>query len=210
MFFGQVTSNGERIGRRRAVLLDVVAVGVARAAHERPEPAALADERALAALGADLAGPLLGRRLLARQRPALLVLRVERAGQEPAVPAEPDDHRVAERADLVGLLGREVAPLQLAPLLGDPVAQRRVEGAQERHPGALAAGDLVELLLHPRREREVDVVAEMLDEQVRHDVGDRLRTQATLLDPDVAAIDDRRDGRRVGRRAGRSRAPRAP
>ena len=65
----------QRIGRRRAVLLDVVAVRVARAADERPEPAALADERALAALGADLAGPLLGRRLLAGQRPRLLVLR---------------------------------------------------------------------------------------------------------------------------------------
>ena len=37
-----------------------------------------------------------------------------------------------------------------------------VERAQERHPGALAAGDLVELLLHPGRELEVDVVPEVL------------------------------------------------
>ena len=72
----------ERIGRRRAVLLDVLAVRIARAADERAEPPALADQRPCAALGADLAGPLLGRRLVTRDRPGLLVLRVERAGQE--------------------------------------------------------------------------------------------------------------------------------
>ena len=51
----------QRIGRRRTLLLDVVAVRVARAADERPEPAALADERPLAALRADLALAGLGR-----------------------------------------------------------------------------------------------------------------------------------------------------
>src|SRR6185436_3744935 len=118
-------------------------VRVARAAEERAEPAVLADERALAALRADLATALLGRGLLARQRPGLLVLGIHRAGQEPAVATEPDDHRVAFRADLVGRLGREVAALELAPLLVDAIAQRAVERSQERHPLALAAGDLV-------------------------------------------------------------------
>ena len=191
----------QRIGRRRAVLLDVVAVRIARAADERAEPAALADERALAALRADLTGPLLGRRLVARQRPALLVLGIQRAGQEPAVPTQPDDHRVALRAHLVGRLGREVAALELAALLVDAVAQRAVEGAQQRHPLALATGDLVELLLHPRGELDVDVVAEVLDEQVGHDLGDELGMEPAVLDPDVAAVGDRRDRRRVRRRA---------
>ena len=90
--------------------------------------------------------------------------------------------------------------LQLPPLLVDPIAKRPVERAQQRHPRPLAAGDLVELLLHPRGERDVDVVAEVLDQQVRHDLGDRLGMEPPLLDPDVAAIDDRRDRRRVGRR----------
>src|SRR4029079_2083704 len=58
----------ERLGRRRALLADVRAVRVARAAHEWPEATALADERALAALRADLALAGLGRRLLAGQR----------------------------------------------------------------------------------------------------------------------------------------------
>ena len=201
MFFGQIDLERQRVRRRRAVLLDVVAVRVARAADERPEPAALADERALVALRADLARPLLGRRLVAGQRPRFLVLREHRAGQELAVAAEPDDHRVAFGADLVGRLGREVGALELLALLVDAVAQRRVERLQQRDPRALAAGDLVELLLHARRELEVDVVAEVLDQQVGHDAGDRLRAQAALLDPDVAAIDDRRDRRGVGRRA---------
>ena len=105
-----------------------------------------------------------------------------------------------ERADLVGRFGREVAPAQLAALLGDAVAERRVERFEERDPGPLAAGDLVELLLHPRRELEIDVVAEVLDEEVGHDAGDRFGPEPSLLHPDVAAIDDRRDGGRIGRR----------
>src|SRR6185436_2351984 len=88
------------------VLLDELALGIARAAHERPEAAALAHQRALAALGADLTGPGLGWRLVTGNGPRLLVLRILRAGQEPAVAAELDDHRVAERADLVSGLGR--------------------------------------------------------------------------------------------------------
>ena len=63
-----------------------------------------------------------------------------------------------------------------------------VEGAQQRHPRPLAARDLVELLLHAGRELEVHVVAEVLDEQVRHDLADELRVQPALLDADVAPV----------------------
>ena len=89
---------------------------------------------------------------------------------------------MAVRADLVGLLGREVAPPELAALLVDERLERLVELAQQRHPGALAAGHLVESLLHPGREVDVDELAEVLDEQVGHDAGHELRVQATLAD----------------------------
>ena len=77
------------------------------------------------------------------------------------------------RADLVGLLGGQLAPRQRPPLLLDEVPERVVELAQQGHPLALAAGDLVELLLHPRGELDVDVVAEVLDEDVGDDVRPR-------------------------------------
>ena len=92
------------------------------------------------------------------------------------------------------------AARQLASLLVDELLQRVVEAAQQRHPRPLAAGDLVQLLFHPGRELDVDVVAEMLDQQVGDDVGDRFGVEPALLDPDVAAVGDRRDRRGVGRR----------
>ena len=104
---------------------------------------------------------------------------------------------MAERADLVGRLAATALDLGV---LVDVDSQLVVEGAQQRHPRALAAGDLVELLLHPRGELDVDVVAEMLDEEVGHDLGDGLRVEPALLDADVAAVGDRRDRRRVRRR----------
>jgi hypothetical protein len=191
----------ERLGRRRPLALDVVAVGIARAADERPEAAALADQCPLAALRAYLARPFEGRRLLPGEGTRLLVLWVHRTRQEPAVAPEPDHHGVAERTDLVGLLGGEVAPAGGLAYLVDPVAQRRVERLQQRHPGPFATSDLVELLLHPGREREIHVVAEVLDEQVGHDAGHGLGPQSPLLDPDIPAIDDRGDRRGIGRRA---------
>src|SRR6185312_1578556 len=117
-------------GRRlRPGLEDVLAVRVARAAGERAEPAAPRHQHAavrLSALGTGIPGPRDGRQLLARQRSRFLVLRVERAGEEPAVAAEPDDHGVPERADLVGRLGREVLALEFAPLLVDELLERSV------------------------------------------------------------------------------------
>ncbi len=205
----------ELLGRRRAVLLDVGAVRVAVAADERPEPAPLGRQHAPVRLAAGRtglahAGERRELRLLAGDRPRLLVLGVQRAGEEPPVAAEPDHHRVAQGADLVGRLGGEVAAPELLPLLVDERPKRRVERPQERHPGALAAGDLVELLLHPGREREVHVVPEVLDQQVGHDLGDRLRVEPPFADRDVAR--GRRSSRAWPRTwtGGPCRAPRAP
>ena len=72
---------------------------------------------------------------------------------------------------------------QLTPLLLDEVAERLVELAQQRHPLALAPGDLVELLLHLRREVDVDVVAEVLDEQVGDDARRRARAAGAAPRP---------------------------
>ena len=83
--------------------------------------------------------------------------------------------------------------VSVAALLVHERDERIVELAQQRHPLALAAGDLVELLLHACREGDVDVVAEVLDEHVGDDAGHDLGPQAAILDLDVAALDDRRD-----------------
>ena len=185
----------ERVGRWRAVVLDVVAFGIARAPEERSEPAAPARQTPLAALRTHLPAPFERRWLVLGQRSGLLVLRVERAGQEPPVPSELDHHRVPFRAHLVGRFDpwREVvAGLHLR-------VERSVEATQERDPLAFATGDLVELLLHPRGEGDVHVVAEVLDQEVGDDRPDRLRTKAPLLHPDIPAIDDRRDGGGVRR-----------
>ena len=191
---------GQRVRRRWAFLLDEGAIRVARAADERPEPPVLADERSFAALRADLALARLRRCLVAGQWSRFLVLREQRAGKEAAVPAEADDHRVSERADLVGRLRREVGPLEGLALLVDAIAERPVEGPEERDPGSFAAGDLVELFLHPGGELHVDVIAKVLDEQVGDDSGDDFRMEPPVLDADIAAIGDRRDGRGVCRR----------
>ena len=92
------------------------------------------------------------------------------------------------------------AALELLALLVDARLERPEERAQQRDPLALAAGDLVELLLHAGREREVHVLAEVRHEQVGDDLPDLLGVEAALLDPDVAALQDRRDRRRVRRR----------
>ena len=75
------------------------------------------------------------------------------------------------------------ARLQLLGLLVDAGPERRVELAHDRHPGALAARDLVELVLHAGRELEVHELAEVADEQVRDDLADRLGVEAPLLAP---------------------------
>src|SRR5205814_1458947 len=53
--------------------------------------------------------------------------------------------------------------------------------------------------LHPGGEFRVDELAEVLDQKVRDDLADRLGVETTLLERDVATIEDGADRRRVGR-----------
>ena len=101
-------------------------------------------------------------------------------------------------ANLVGGLGREVGTLELGALQVDQLHERLVELAQQRHPLALAGGDLIEVVLHARREVVVDEIAEVLDQQVRHDLAHVLRPKPALDDAYVATVGDRRDRRRIG------------
>ncbi len=64
--------------------------------------------------------------------------------------------------------------------LVDLLLERSEERSQQRHPLALAVGDLVELLLHPGGELDVDVLAEVLDEEVSDDARHDVRVEAPL------------------------------
>ncbi len=86
-------------------------------------------------------------------------------------------------AQLVRRPRGEVRALELLGLRFDAGPERRVELAHDRHPGALAVGDLVEILFHPGRELEVDELAEVADEQVRDDLADRLPDAAAAPGP---------------------------
>ena len=90
---GQATSKGELVGRRRTVLLDVASspgsdcsrrTGPNRPRLATSSPPSVAPHVGQASPTPGSAGDL---RLLAGQRPRFLVLREERAGEEPAVAA---------------------------------------------------------------------------------------------------------------------------
>src|SRR3989442_3813653 len=192
-------------------LLDVLAVGVAGAADERPEPATALRKR-LAAVGAYLALEDLELRLLLtlerlgviagarRERLALLALLEAGARVEAAVSPELDDHRPsALGADAVsGLLGH-VRLLDRLRLLLDKLAERLKEVANHGDPLDLAVGDLVEVLLHPRGESGVDDVGEVLAQEVGDDEPDVLGHERAAFFAHVLAVDERRDRRRVCR-----------
>ena len=75
-----------------------------------------------------------------------------------------------------------------------------VELAEEFDPLALAAGDLIEVLFHLRREVRLDEVAEVLAQQLRHRERDEARHQRFALTEHVAAPNDCCDRRRKRRR----------
>ena len=74
--------------------------------------------------------------------------------------------------------------------------ERLVELAQQRLPVLLARLDLVELLLHMRRELH-DVLKALAHEAVDH-LAERRRAQVLTLLDDILAVEDCRNGRRVG------------
>ena len=190
------------VGRRRAVLADVRAVRVARAADERRRTGRASSSGCPRRTGGTASpSPSSFGRLLARQRPRLLVLGVRRAGEErPLRPRRMTIGWPSEHTSSVGL-GREVGPLELAALLVDARLERRSKnsrrsGTHSRSPRATSSSSSSIRAVNSRSTYSPKCV----DEQVRDDLADLLGVQAPLLDPDVAAVDDRRDRRRVGRR----------
>src|SRR5437899_5442650 len=193
-------------------LLDVLAVGVAGAADERPEPATALRKR-LAAVGAYLALEDLELRLLLtlerlgviagarRERLALLALLEAGARVEASVAPELDDHRTsALGADAIGGLLGHVRLLDRLGLLLDKLAERLEEVADDRDPLDLAVGDLVEVLLHPRGEAGVDDVGKVFAQEIGDDKPNVLGHERAAFLPHVLAVDEGRDRRRVGRR----------
>ncbi len=116
------------------------------------------------------------------------------------------------RTDRCPALGRPVAPgcgagvllEQERPVGGRAVGgvlRAEVEPGQPRHPLGLAAGDVVERVLHLGRERVVDQLGEVQHEQVDDREGEERGHQRGALLEHVAPVQDRADDRRVGRRA---------
>src|SRR3954468_22449829 len=75
-----------------------------------------------------------------------------------------------------------------------------VELAQDALPLQLSALDLVQLLLHLRREAHVEDVRELLDHDLLDGLTELRREEAALLELDVAAVGEHRDDRCVRRR----------
>ena len=80
------------------------------------------------------------------------------------------------------------------------VGGAEVEPAQPRHPFGLAAGDLVEDVLHPRGELVVDQLAEVPFQQGDDGEGEERGNQRGALLEHVAAVQDGADDGRVGGR----------
>src|SRR6266566_6256063 len=198
-----VTLRAGHTGGRRWVLLDVPALRIPAASHERP----VATDTALelpAAIGARLVEQLRLGALGPVHVADVAALRVVGAPDELAVAAQLD----LKPARLPPLLGTEGA--QLVELLGVPLEgilgflegalERTVELLEHLDLAELTLGDVVELLLHVGREVGVDDVREVLDQLVGYHVADVLRSEPSILQTDVSAVLDRRDDRRVGGR----------
>src|SRR3954453_15183467 len=188
----------------RRVLLDVPAVGIPAAAHERTEPADTPLQLA-SAIGTLLVEGL-GLGPLAPIHVAdVAALRIVGAPDELAVAPELDLELAglasfgrAERAQLVEVL---LVALERVLRLLERALERPVELVEHLNLPELALGDVVELLLHEAGEVDVDDVGEVLDQLVGHDVADVLRLEPAVLQAHVPTVLDRRDDRRVDRRA---------
>ena len=183
---------------------------VGRAGEELAEPAGLDHHRRAALLAL-----LIGRRILFRDdldgavgQPLEVlgvlaggVLLVARAGQELPVPAPLDHHHPTTL--LAGDVRRRLdRVLGAGEALGffDVLAERQVEIAHSGHPGLLALLDLVQFLLHQRREVHVEDVRESLDEEVIHGDAGLRRHEAAVRLLDVPALLDRGNDARISRR----------
>ena len=179
------------------VALDVLALGVPRAAGELPIAAGSQLKRPAAVRTHFLQQLRLRRLAIWRQRAAELALGVSRAAQERSIPARfvHEVSLLAQRADLVGV-GR-------CCLLsgGEHLLQRAVEVADHRHPLLAAPFDLIEPLFQACRVAVIRDGFEVLDHDRVHGLPDLSRVEPSLLDLHVPVIfGDRLDDRRVGGR----------
>ena len=196
--------HARRLGR---VLLDVPAFRVPGAADERTEPTELPLQLAptvRAGLVEHLGlGTLLSVEVADVLAPAVL-LGEPRAPDEEPVPPQPllqAARRGPALLDAAGTVLVELLDEALELLLRafERVGERNVELAQHLHALQIALGDLVEVLLHLGREVHVHDVGEVLDELVGDDLADVVGEEASILEPDVPAVLDRRDDRGVRR-----------
>lgn len=98
--------------------------------------------------------------------------------QKPAKAAALDDHFApAQLTDLIGLFIRHLDAHTVESFLGilHLAVEILIEIAQDGLPADLSGLDLVELVLHIRRELDIDDVAEALDHQLGHDTAERRR-----------------------------------
>src|SRR5437870_3894233 len=177
---------------------------IVRAGEEPAEAAALVQHR-LAARGAHL----VGRQILDHADLALLLdevlgvlaVRIARAGQEAAHAAPLDHHRAAALlAHQIGglLLALHVAHLRFRRL--EALLERLVELAHHGLPVDLPFLDLVQLLLHPRRELHVHHAREGAEKQLGHDLPQVGGEEAPLLLLHVFLVLDGGEDRGIGRR----------
>src|SRR5207247_3668415 len=72
-------------------------------------------------------------------------------------------------------------------LLSRRVRERLEKSADDRHPFAPTLFDITKLLLHPRRELDVDDYGEMLDQPAVHRLAQLGGEQPALFLPDIVA-----------------------
>ena len=153
--------------------------------------------------------------VLDRQAPRVLAGRVVRAADEAAVASELQTQpagaaglagarvgavlarRKEVRAEVQIQRGDHVADLEVLGLI-DRARELVPEGVQHRPPLGIAAGDVVELLLHRGGEAGIDVVLEEAHQKRGDQPAAVLGDEAPLLQPDILAVLQHRQDRGIG------------